>query len=121
MKIKTAIIRNTDERTMQLHAYDVRFYVYEDGKEIGHAGLTQSEDRFWISDVAIDDQYQHRGYGTKLIKHIIEFLKPIHRGNLWVSCFDNRKTFYEELGFKIHDVLTGENGRTMYTLRYEGT
>jgi|LSQX01.1.fsa_nt_gb diamine N-acetyltransferase len=70
-------------------------------------------DDTWIDDIMIDKAYQGKGYGTRAIKYLVNYLiENYHVDHIYLSCYkENTKalSLYQKLGFKITDKLD-ENG-----------
>jgi GNAT superfamily N-acetyltransferase len=54
----------------------------------------------FIEDVAVREKYRGQGIGAKLIEHLIEEAKNSGCYKINLSCFPERISFYERLGFK---------------------
>ncbi|MEG0415154.1 MAG: GNAT family N-acetyltransferase [Erysipelothrix sp.] len=77
-----------------------------DGDLVGFIQIGEESwhQRMRISDIIIDDSYRNRGYGSQLIKYVIEFVedKPIRELVLEVqSCNTKAIEMYQKNGFKI--------------------
>lgn len=69
--------------------------------------LDRSEDRYIIGLVAVDEDYQHRGIGTALIKHAISNVNEHDGGLISVTTqLDNEQAclLYSKCGFSLESV-----------------
>ena len=93
--------------------------------------VTQEDDKIYeIKNIATYEKYQRNGYGSMMIKHIIEYVK--HKGKkLLVGTGEDEKTisFYKKFGFeyshKIEDFFIDnydhemfENGKQLKDMIY---
>lgn len=82
----------------------------EEGKPIGCAELylDQNENVAKIEEVAILEPYQRKGYGSGLIKQMLNAAKQSGMESCYLvtTGSDQVKTFYEKLGFKQEEKLT---------------
>ena len=76
-------------------------YAYEETK--GKLPFHKKRKYIVIDNIVVDENYRNKGYGEKLLDHIIEYAK---KGNyndimLYVYCFNkNAIKLYEKKGFK---------------------
>lgn len=81
------------------------FYTYEkDGKDIGYIWFSTKESAVFLLDIIILPEYQSLGFGTTMMKKLIEMLSlsDIKEIELRVSPNNERaKRLYDTLGFKI--------------------
>ncbi|MBM3308984.1 MAG: GNAT family N-acetyltransferase [Candidatus Altiarchaeales archaeon] len=86
--------------------HDFRFYVAEhNGSIVGYSGVLfyESVGRAEIGPIAMLDEYQNKGVGSKLLNTVLEFLKQrsIHRVTAKVkSGNESGIMFFEKNGFK---------------------
>ena len=76
------------------------FGVYRDGKQVGFARVVSDHSVFaYIMDVFILPEYQGRGYGSTLMKYILNDpeLKPVQN---WLLATSNAQKLYQKFGFK---------------------
>ena len=94
------------------------FYLEENTHIIGGAIFYQAWDWLFIDTVAIDEDYQHVGLGTKLFHAIEEHAKNNKLVGIKLSTMDfQARGFYEKMGF--HVICQIENcprGNTKYEL-----
>ena len=80
------------------------FGVFTDNKLIGMCSLGGADPYYdegsILSDVIINPEYQGRGYGTFLVKEVVDQAEDFP---IFVDCLNNQQYFYERLGF-IQDV-----------------
>ena len=69
-------------------------------KLIGCARIRIFEKRFKLERIAILKEFRHNGFGTRLMKYLIQFSKESHAIEISIHAQYYLKTFYEELGFK---------------------
>ncbi len=70
-----------------------------DNKFIHSGGITG-----YIEDVAVNNQCQHKGVGSKLINHLVKVAKELGCYKVMLSCDNKVKSFYEKLGFCEHNL-----------------
>jgi glucosamine-phosphate N-acetyltransferase len=68
-------------------------------KFIHHGGLVGH-----IEDVAVHKDYQRKGIGTSLVKHITEEARKLGCYKVILNCFENVAPFYMRLGYRKHDL-----------------
>ena len=71
--------------------------LYLDDKLIGVIQGYPRDDYILISEIAIDQKFRKKGYGSKLVK---AFEKEIHNKKIKVGAQDNSISFYKSLNFK---------------------
>jgi glucosamine-phosphate N-acetyltransferase len=54
----------------------------------------------YIEDVAVNKNYQGRGFGTKIMRHLIRYAKELGCYKIMLCCKESIEPFYEKLGFK---------------------
>jgi GNAT superfamily N-acetyltransferase len=54
----------------------------------------------YIEDIVIDKNYQKKGLGKTLVKHIIDYAKERKCYKIQLYCNPKLQTFYETIGFK---------------------
>lgn len=62
------------------------------------------KDDFYIAEIAVDKKYRSKGYGTKILKEILEYAKNNNYNRVILDAdFRNTKakSLYEKLGFKV--------------------
>ena len=72
------------------------------GKEVGVIALKIHNGEAEIMNVAVAEDFQARGIGTVLIKHVINFSKSISLSKVMIGTADTSKlqlTLYKKLGF----------------------
>lgn len=89
-----------------IFAYDI----YRKSNLIGFAMLRKySDEGYFLWDYAIDIQYQNMGFGTEVLKYMIEFMKAkFHATELSTTYIwgnDPAKHLYEKVGFIETDVV----------------
>ena len=86
----------------------IRFSLNEDDREIARAHLyllkndLHEEPLGYIEDVFVDEEFRRRGYGTKIMKDLIEEAKKQGCYKLVATSRHSRNnvhTLYENLGF----------------------
>ena len=77
------------------------------GRTIGVAVLVKRDDgALELKNLAIAEEMRGRGYGEKLLKHLIK-LCASRTDKLYVGTSDKNVPFYERLGFKRDSVIEG--------------
>ena len=79
----------------------------------GYAGL--------IMDVIVHPDYQGKGYGTKLIKYLIDYLKSTIQDNeelmIQLLSAPGKQNFYSQFGFKVKKEVA-EDGMYMWLKKH---
>lgn len=78
----------------------IHFALYFDNKLTGVVSLFNEKDVYQFRKLAILDNVQKKGFGTKLMEYVIEFCKIQKASKLWCNARVNAKEFYKRLGFK---------------------
>jgi glucosamine-phosphate N-acetyltransferase len=68
-------------------------------KFIHHGGLVGH-----IEDVAVHKDFQRRGIGTSLVRHITEEARKLGCYKVILNCFEHVAPFYMRLGYRRHDL-----------------
>ena len=85
------------------------FVIIKDKEVIGFSGYskeqTETSDIYWINWTGIKKEYQKRGFGTKILKHILKEIKKLKGRKVYVSTSNEDKyksaiKFYKSLKFK---------------------
>ncbi|MGZ5248051.1 MAG: GNAT family N-acetyltransferase [Flavitalea sp.] len=86
------------------------FGVQTDGEEmntgkilISVVSLFRNSDDLQFRKFATMNEYQGKGYGSALLKYIIEFAKDIQVKRIWCNARKNASDFYKREGFKETD------------------
>lgn len=83
----------------------IRFVALEDKKPVGTASIikhdmkTHTELEPWMADVYVKKEKRDKGYGTKLVKKILEEAQNYNFDVLYLFTPD-KKEFYEKLGWE---------------------
>lgn len=77
----------------------IHFALYFDNKLTGVVSLFNKKDVYQFRKLAILDNVQKKGFGTKLMEYVIEFCKIQKASKLWCNARVNAKEFYKRLGF----------------------
>ena len=90
----------------------IAFDIHNAGELIGFAMLKNCGEGFFLWDYAIDVKHQNKGYGSKVLQELIEFLKP-ERNISWITTTykhgnERAKRLYEKLGFVETDIVKTE-------------
>ncbi len=89
------------------------FDVFENEQLIAFAMLRPYETGFFLWDYAIDYDFQNKGYGTKILKALIEKLKTEFNAECITTTYKfgnySAKRLYEKVGFIQTDIVN-ENG-----------
>ena len=93
---------------------DVFFKAVEKGKIIGYARLSKKKehalygDEFLnLSDLVVDEKYQHKGVGSALIEKSFSYAKAKGFHSMQISAYaENKKALelYKKKGFKPHKI-----------------
>lgn len=78
----------------------IHFALYFDHKLTGVVSLFNEKDSYQFRKLAILDDLQKKGFGTKLMEYIIDFCKIQKASKLWCNARVNAKEFYKRLGFQ---------------------
>ena len=68
-------------------------------KFIHHGGLVGH-----IEDVSVHKEFQRRGIGTALVRHITEEARKLGCYKVILNCFEHVAPFYLRLGYRRHDL-----------------
>lgn len=106
----------SDKETIEKALRDesvIAFDIHSAGEFIGFAMLKNCGEGFFLWDYAIDVKHQNRGYGSKALKELIEFLKAEHNIS-WITTtykYGNEyaRRLYARLGFVETDVVETES------------
>ena len=85
-------------------------YIYDDNKGSIFIGksLDKKDERFWISQLYVKDNYRHQGIGTSLVKRAIKYCKSNDIKEVYLWCTIELITFYLRFGFTCDgEVLNG--------------
>jgi GNAT superfamily N-acetyltransferase len=78
--------------------------------------LFPGEDAYWVGFFGVKKEYQNKGVGTSLMKHLESVVREKGETELWVSSVPETKSFYEKLGFVL--IKQGEiSGNRKYFLK----
>lgn len=77
---------------------------YEDGRLIGMGRIVGDGAVIcYIQDLIVDPEYQGKGTGSLLLKHLIEYVEQLKESNshmmLCLMCAKGREEFYKKHGF----------------------
>ena len=79
------------------------------------------KDDMYIAEIAIDENYRSKGYGTKVIKDVIDYAKKNHYKRVILDAdFRNpkAKALYEKIGFKVYNKKSFLK-RGMYNMEFK--
>lgn len=85
-------------------------YIYDGNKGSIFIGksLEQEDDRFWLRQLYVKDNYRHQGIGTSLVKRAIKYCKSNDIKEVYLWCTIELITFYSRFGFTCDgEVLDG--------------
>ena len=75
-----------------------------DSNPIGYGHIDIENDTYWLG-VCILEEYQGRGYGTKIIEYLLDIFKPISSINVLYLTVDKDNigafVLYKKFGFKV--------------------
>lgn len=78
----------------------IHFGLFYEDNLTGIVSLFQEENVFQFRKLAILDNVQNMGFGSKIMKHVIEYCQNKNATKLWCNARVNAKKFYKRLGFK---------------------
>ena len=55
-----------------------------------------------IEDVIVNNEHRGKGYGKKIIKHIVEYCKKNNFYKITLTCKEELVTFYEKNNFEVY-------------------
>ena len=109
------------------HSDNILYGFYEDDKFIGFSSLVFFEDIAYIFFLAVNDNYRHQGYGSK----ILSMIKDMYHDYVILLCYEEvdpkyddydlrkkREQFYLKNGFISNDIKTNEFGVIFQTAYY---
>ena len=78
----------------------IHFGLFYEDKLTGIVSLFQNENVYQLRKLAILDNVQKMGFGSKIMEHVINFCKDKNATKLWFNARVNAKDFYKRLGFQ---------------------
>jgi len=75
--------------------------VEENGEVIGTALASFDGRKGYIQKVAVREDYQGKGLGSRMVKEVIERVKRAGALDIRVNCSKESVSFYEKFGFKV--------------------
>lgn len=123
---KDAFIRWQYER--QKEEYDARYpdarydVIMVDGVPAGRIWVGSDENQIRLLDIALLSEFQNRGVGTHLLKHLIDEATRTKKAlrHMVFVLNDNAYRFYERLGFETIEDLGGYKHMEWRPQRTEG-
>lgn len=102
LSIDAAILDNVERMEVINYPFDEVRWVFDfNNKVVGY--LFVNLDTCEITNFAFDEQHQRKGYGTRLFKHAVNWLKANNKLGAFVtvnSANANARRFYEGQGFR---------------------
>ena len=86
-----AILDNDDE--------GMHLGLFYENKLISVVSLFRKENEIHLRKFATLEQYQNRGFGTELLKYLIELATTENYGRIWCNARKNASGFYTKFGF----------------------
>lgn len=87
---------------------NVKTFVYKGEQILGYIMLGIDNSRLFISQLAVNKDYQNKHIGTKLVKKALDFAKENNLEMVELNCFNfntDAKKLYEYLGFKPERII----------------
>ena len=75
--------------------------IFNKNELVGVASVYSDENSVRLRKFAVNRQYQGKGYGSKLLKRILELEKKDSSGNFWCDARESAVSFYEQFGLCI--------------------
>ncbi len=87
---------------VQLEEDDLGYHfgVFEGGKLVSIVSCFIEGQEMQFRKLATLEEYQGKGIGSYLLKHILEFAKSKELKKVWCNARSNKKAFYEKFGMK---------------------
>jgi GNAT superfamily N-acetyltransferase len=79
--------------------------------------LTKEEDKYFLSDLNVTRLERGKGFGGKIIRFAMNFIKPGERVELNVKKGTWMVTWYERLGFIIDESYNDPENYRMYKIK----
>jgi len=97
----------------------IHFGLFLDNQLIAIVSLFEKGDAMQFRKFATHKQYQHKGYGTTLLKHIIAFAIQEKKSAIWCNARESATGFYEKLGLKKTDEKFSRSGINYIIMKKE--
>ncbi len=102
------------------------FGFYQEEKLVGIVSVFQKSNQNWdnkkqfqIRGMAVLPDFQKKGIGELLVKHVIEFAKENQMELIWFNARKNAVPFYEKLGFHIYGTAFEIEGIGTHFIMYQ--
>ena len=94
----------TIRQLRDLRIKGVKFFgLFQDGVQVGFVAVERADDTvYYLEKLAVPPQYRHRGYGKKLVKFVLEYVKERKGERVSLGMIDQStvlKDWYKTLGF----------------------
>jgi ribosomal protein S18 acetylase RimI-like enzyme len=94
----------TLERLQDLHKKAAFFALHVDGSQVGFVAVEKGQgDVYYLDKLAVLPDHRHRGYGTKLVNYVFDYLRGNNGKTVALGMIDSMmglKKWYKRLGFK---------------------
>ncbi len=78
----------------------IHFGLFSDNQLISIVSVFDKGSAMQFRKFATHQDYQHKGYGTLLLKYIIAFAIQESKSSLWCNARESATNFYKKLGFE---------------------
>ena len=77
----------------------MHFGLFYENKLISVVSIFRKENEIQLRKFATLEPYQNKGFGTELLKYLIELLRLDNCGKIWCNARKNASGFYTKFGF----------------------
>lgn len=111
--------QNLDFVKLENDAEGIHYGLFYEEKLTGIVSLFHEENVYQFRKLAILDNVQKMGFGSKIIKHLIDFCKEKKAVKLWCNARVNAKDFYKRLGFQETETTFFKDGYDFVVMELE--
>ncbi len=88
----------------------IHFGLFDNNTLISVVSLFKTGDSMRFRKFATLSEYQGKGYGTELLKYLIDFSKNEACVHIWCNARQNASGFYSKFGFSETNKISSVNG-----------
>lgn len=93
--------------------------VYEKDEMVACISIFMKDKNLQFRKLATREDFQRKGYGTALVKYIIDFYNQFDLNSLWANARKDCLPFYERLGFEQTEDTFSKNGHEYVIIKYK--
>lgn len=95
----------TMDKLLELHKKATCFGLYADCRQAGFVAVEKADpaDTFYLDKLAVLPNMRHKGYGSRLVKHAVDYVKKQGGRKIGLGMIDSHtllKDWYKSLGFR---------------------